>query len=498
MTPLTPTLESLEGRVLLATDPKTLPWGFWDVSTGLAKTVQNYPWLDGGGQGVAVIDKGIDYWHPALGGNRATGAKSPRIANVYDYQDNDTDPFPSTSELVDITSPHGTGVAGILAGVPYASPDNQRYQGVLQNAKLYNIRTNRFDSQNTIKKALDWVIANRTKYNITTVNLTDFVGTSANPVYATEVQTLWNAGVFIATPVANDWQNTITPRGPIGYPAVSPYVFGVGGHLANGAIAPKTQRGKYLDLLGPADSVQLPYYVPSTKSDIWVRHGGGNSWANPYVVGTASLIKQIDPTTSPADVMKILQDGGLWTPDPDAAYTGISGYKRLNIYNAVGLAYARRDDVYDQGSGGNDDLAHAKLIPLDTTGKGTVSGLKLLIHDHDFFAFDVKTPGTYNVRVGYNGASPFPGADLLNASGVKIAGVGGGTGVNVNLGVGRYYFHEYKPTLSVIGTYSLNVAKVTTTTTSVLRSLATTATIPATRSLFATAKTAIWSDTPIL
>ena len=35
------------------------------------------------------------------------------------------------------------------------------------------------------------------------------------------------------------------------------------------------------------------------------------------------------------------------------------------------------------------------------------------------------------------------------------------------------------------------------TTTSVLRSLATATTIPATRSLFATDKTAIWSDTPI-
>jgi len=143
----------------MAVDPLTLPWGFWPVNTGLAKTVQNYPWLDGGAYNVAVVDKGIDYWHPALGGNRATGVKSPRVVNVFDYQDNDTDPFPNTSEAVDGTSPHGTGVAGLLAGIPYASPDNQRYQGVLQNSKLYNIRTNRFDSQNTIKKALAWIAA---------------------------------------------------------------------------------------------------------------------------------------------------------------------------------------------------------------------------------------------------------------------------------------------------------------------------------------------------
>ena len=154
--------------------------------------------------------------------------------------------------------------------------------------------------------------------------------------------------------------------------------------------------------------MQLPYYVPSTNSDIWVRHGQGNSWATPYVTGTAVLLKQIDPTLKPAEMMQIMQDGGLYSADPDAKYTGIAGYKRLNIYNAVGLAYSRRDDAYDQGSGGNDDLAHAKLLPLDTTGRGSVSGLKLLIHDHDYFAFDVKTAGTYNLKVGYTGGSPFP------------------------------------------------------------------------------------------
>jgi hypothetical protein len=493
----------------MASNPLTLPWGFWGVSTGLARTVQTYPWLDGGGQGVAVIDKGIDYWHPALGGNRATGTKAPRVVNVYDYQDNDTDPFPSTSEAIDITSPHGTGVAGVLAGVPYASPDNQRYQGVLQNAKLYNIRTNRTDSQNSIKKALAWVVANRAKYNITTVNLTDFVGTSINPVYANEIQALWNAGVFVDTPVANDWLSTITPRGPIGYPAASPYVFGIGGHLANGAIAPKTQRGKYLDLLGPADSVQIPYYVPSTKSDIWVRHGSGNSWAAPYVTGTASLIKQIDPTTSPADVMRILQDSGPYTADPDAKYTGIAGYKRLNIYNAVGLAYSRRDDWADQGSGGNDDLAHAKLIlPNGTTGVGGVSGLKLLIHDHDYFAFDVRTAGTFNLKVGYSGSSPFPVAQLLTSTGAFKANVGGGSGLNISLPAGRYYLHEYNATRSLIGTYSLSVARVATaTTTSVLRSLAvpvasattTTAAASATHDLLygSDGRSVLFSDTPI-
>jgi hypothetical protein len=441
----------------------TAPWGFWPVATGQAKVVQTYPWLNGGGNGVAVVDKGIDYWHPALGGNRATGLKAPRIVNVYDYRDNDTDPFPSESEKTDPSTAHATGVAGILAGIPYVpSADGKRYQGVLQNSKLYNIRENRFDSQNTIKKALAWVIANAAKYHITAVNLTDFIGTTAaTPVYAAEAQALWNANVFVATPVANDWQDVQHPRLPISYPAKSPYIFGVGGILKTGALNLKTQRGAGLDVVSASDGLSLPYYVPSTRSDVWVNgYGQGNSWAAPYVTGTAVLIQQIDPTIKPADIMRIIQDSGVYTVDPDARYTGIGGYKRLDMFAAVNLAYVRRDDVYDQRTGGNDDLAHAAPITLDSTGKGAVGNLKLLIHDHDYFSFNVTAPGSYNFKIGYPGAL----ATLLNGSGAVISTFGA-SGATKSLSAGRYYLHVYSPDRSLVGTYSLSVARVASTAT---------------------------------
>src|SRR5436305_1989016 len=128
-------LEMLEDRRMMAAS-----WGPWPVLLGQDKVVANYPWLTGTGFGVAVIDKGIDYWHPALGGNRATNTKSPRIVNVHDYRDGDNDPFPSESEQTDPTSPHGTGVASILAAVPF-NYNGKHYQGILQNSPLYNLRT---------------------------------------------------------------------------------------------------------------------------------------------------------------------------------------------------------------------------------------------------------------------------------------------------------------------------------------------------------------------
>jgi hypothetical protein len=487
--------ETLEDRKLMAVSPTSAPWGHWPAATGLSRVVQNYPWLNGGGAGVAVVDKGINYFHPALGGNRAQNVRSPRVVNGYDWRDNDADPFPSESEKVDPTAAHATGVAGIIAGVPYAAAvDGKRYQGVLQNAKLINLRTSRFDSQGTIKKALQWVIANRAKHRITAVNMTDFVGTTAaTPVYAPELKTLWDAGVFVATPVANDWQNPKAPRAAIGNPAASPHVFGVGGAMQNGTLNPKTQRGRHLDVVGPSDRVSLPYYVPSSKSEQWVNYGAGNSWAAPHVTGAAVLIQQVDPTIGPADVMRIIQDSGVYTADPDAKYTGIGGYKRLDIYAAVGLAYARRDDALDQGRGGNDDLARAKLIPLNTSGAGSASNLKLLIHDHDYFAFDLAKAGPTRLTIGYKGPSPFPTAQILNSSG-KVVGTVGPNGATPNLPAGRHYLHLFNPTRSLTGTYSLNISRPTTTTTAAATPARATA-----MTAFATATKApaVWSDKQI-
>lgn len=440
-------LESLEGRTHLA----AAAWGYWPTFLGMDKVFQNYPWLDGGGNNIAIVDKGIDYWHPALGGNRATSTKSPKIVNVYDYRDNDTNPFPSESEATDPSSAHGTGVAGILVANQYTY-NGKRYQGILQDSRLYNLRTNRFDSQNTIKQALAWVVANHAQYNITAVNLTDFIGTSGSiPVYQNEIKALWDAGIFVATPVANDWMDPVKPKQAIGLPASSPYIFGTGGILADGTINPKTQRGPGLDLLAPSKNVSLIYYTPSTDQDIYTDFGEGNSWGTPHVLGTAVLIQQIDPTITPAEVMQILKDSGVAVVDPD----NTGSYTRLAMYDAINLAYSRRDDVYDQGAGGNDDLAHAALIAM-TNDHGVASNLKMLIGDTDYYAFDIATPQDYTITLGFNGDAPFPTAELLDVDGNPIGTIGAGGLKDKRLATGRYYIRVTSDQ-SLDAAYSLDI-----------------------------------------
>ncbi|CAM2005583.1 S8 family serine peptidase [Acanthopleuribacter pedis] len=77
---------------------------------------------DGSGQVIAILDSGIDYTHPDLGGGFGPGYK---VIGGYEFIDNDTDPMDEHY--------HGTHVAGIAA----ADGD---IQGIAPKAKLLAYR----------------------------------------------------------------------------------------------------------------------------------------------------------------------------------------------------------------------------------------------------------------------------------------------------------------------------------------------------------------------
>jgi hypothetical protein len=171
------------------------------------------------------------------------------------------------------------------------------------------------------------------------------------------------------------------------------------------------------------------------------------------VLGTAVLIQQIDPTITPAEIMQILQDSGVPIVDPD----GTGTYARLDMFAAIQLAYQRRDDAFDQVKGGNENMAHAGLINLDSQNKGSLAGLKLLMHDQDYFTFNVSDPGDFNISIGYSGPSAFPTGELLDADG-NLVGTIGQDGITAKrLVAGQYYIHLFNATEALNGNYSINI-----------------------------------------
>ncbi len=308
-------LESLEGRQYF-----TLPWGDYEKILGLDKVLATYPQLNGAGESIAIIDSGADYHNSAFG-DPVIGPGHKFIYG-YDFQDNDTDPM-----VVD--NAHGTGVAGIIGAAGYDF-NGTHHQGYASKVGMILLRQ---ESSTNAKKALDWVIANHTQYNIVAVNLTDFVGSSFFPtVYQSELTTLHNLGILVIAPVGNQGASF-----PIENPAHNPYVYGVGAVDTSDALYSESQRGVDMDMLGPGVKVTIPYYDVNTGKSIITNYATGTSWSAANVSGAALLIKQIDPNFTPEMIMSILEDSGKPIYDPISNLT----YPRLDVWAAVNLAFQR-------------------------------------------------------------------------------------------------------------------------------------------------------------
>lgn len=290
------------------------PWAFYGHLTGQDLVAQQYPNLTGKGYSIAIVDMGIDYNHPVLGGGFGPGHK---VEAGWDFASNDPYPF------CDVYA-HGTAGAGILAGNPYTF-NNTFNQGIAPQANLIALRENGYAS---IQSSFAWILANRAKYNIVAVEFAD-TGAHAEADYVPQIKALYDAGVFVGAPAGNG--------GPSQSVYDNPYSFTVGGIGQNDQLTSFSARGAGVDMVGPADHVTVPYYDIPTRQHVITDGALGTSWAAPYVVGAAAIIKQVNPKFTVGQIMSILRDSG------HQVYDSVSrrSYARLDLYAAVRLAYTR-------------------------------------------------------------------------------------------------------------------------------------------------------------
>src|SRR5438094_4737204 len=148
-------MERLEPRRLLA-------WGAAPHLIEQDTAAAAYPNINGQGVTVAVIDTGIDYTHPALGGGFGPGHK---VKDGFDFVDNDADPMD--------TFGHGTNVAGIIAADPFTIGADQ-YSGVAPGANLVALRVSSDGgvvTSQTIENALQWVEQNYQSIGIAAITV---------------------------------------------------------------------------------------------------------------------------------------------------------------------------------------------------------------------------------------------------------------------------------------------------------------------------------------
>src|SRR3989441_849210 len=190
--------------------------------------------LTGTGVGIAIIDSGIAPWHDDLTNRTSTlyPYGNQRVAAFVDFVNGQITPYDDNG--------HGTHVAGIIAGNGFDS--NGQKAGVAPDASIVSLKVLDANGNGTIGSiisALDWVVANKSAYNIRVINLS--VGASIKESYWTDPLTLAakrvvDAGVVVVTAAGNIGHNAagLEQYGGITAPGNAPWVLTVGASSSMG------------------------------------------------------------------------------------------------------------------------------------------------------------------------------------------------------------------------------------------------------------------------
>lgn len=283
----TPVRASLAASVPLIGAPAV-----WAMTDPLGRPVR------GQGMRVAIIDTGVDYTHPDLGGCFGPACK---VAAGYDFVNEDNDPRDDNS--------HGTHVAGIIAA-------SGATVGVAPEATLYALKV--LDAQGSgwtsdVIAALEWAVdpdGNPTTADgAHVINLS--LGGPGNPDDAVSlaVDAAVDAGVVVAVAAGNAGdQGWFT----IGSPGTARNALTVGASTKTDGLASFSSKGpvqRYWllkpDLLAPGSSINST--IPGASYEQY----NGTSMASPHVAGAAALLRQLHPDWSPRRVKAVLMNTAL-------------------------------------------------------------------------------------------------------------------------------------------------------------------------------------------
>lgn len=173
----------------------------------------------------------------------------------------------TTLFAADVASWHGMMTSVVAAG--NGSLSNGFYRGIAPDADVVLVklaRTGRITEQN-IEDGLEWILANRTKYNIRVVNISaggDFEQSYLHDSLSQMVEECVAKGLTIVCAVGNAGH---LPNHPVFPPASAPSCIAVGGLDDNNSLN-RAKRGMYRSSYGPTlDGLQKPELIAPS---IWI------------------------------------------------------------------------------------------------------------------------------------------------------------------------------------------------------------------------------------
>ncbi|HEX9983595.1 MAG TPA: S8 family serine peptidase [Thermoanaerobaculia bacterium] len=327
----------------------------------------------GAGIVIAIIDSGIDYRHPALGGGFGPGHK---VAGGWDFVNDDADPLDDHF--------HGTHVAGIAAA------NGPELEGVAPDAtllafKVLNSSGRGFGSailaaiERTVDPNGDGDLADRV--DVANVSLGGF-GHPDDPM-ARAVDVASAAGVVFTISAGN--AGTFMA---IGTPGVARTAITVGSTLGADAMAVTSSRGPSMRELALKPEVIAPgEHIRSTFPNNDYGELNGTSMAAPHVAGLAALLLELHPGWTPAQVKsaltntatlidaEVIAQGGGFVDAVDAAGTTLFASPAAASFgrgNVSAASWTREQTVTITNTS-------AETRTLSAAGSGTPAGVQLTV-----------------------------------------------------------------------------------------------------------------------
>ena len=277
----------------------------------------NYMNITGRNVTVAIVDTGIDYTHPDLGGCLGPSCK---VKAGYDFVNDRADPMDDDG--------HGTHCAGIVAA-------NGGIKGVAPDASLLAAKVcSPSGCLNSLAIAgIDWAVA----HGANVISLS--IGSSKQPNDGMEpLQMIIDAavehGVMVVAAAGNEGPGT----GTLSDTASARDVIGVGADNDEGTVSAKDDVVANFSCRGPSafgrsgpDIVAPGVLIYSTKLGGGYATKSGTSMAAPHVAGAAALLLEHNRSLSPQDIKSML----VHSAEDIAGHPFEKGAGLLNITRAV-------------------------------------------------------------------------------------------------------------------------------------------------------------------
>jgi subtilisin family serine protease len=258
-------------------------------------------WARYGSQGegviVGILDTGIDYRHPALGGGFGPGFK---VVGGYDVINNDSDPLDDHF--------HGTHVAGIVAA------DGDSLRGVAPRASLMAFKVINESGSGSdsgviagIERAMDPNNDGDFSDKVDIINMS--LGAQGDPddAVSTATDNAVKLGAVVCVSAGNAGRASNFGFNTIGSPATARLAITVGASDKSDQLAVFSSKGPNKKIFSIKPEVLAPGVdINSTFPNGSYDRLSGTSMASPHAAGVCALLKSLHPDWTPEQIKSAL------------------------------------------------------------------------------------------------------------------------------------------------------------------------------------------------